>query len=1037
MGCPGCSLRLALSPESVTPLLAKRPTLSGLKSHFFGDYEILNEIARGGMGVVYRARQLSLNRLVALKMIQSHHLLSDEARLRFRVEIEAVAQLHHPHIVSLYESGEHDGAHFFTMRLVEGGDFAAHLKQDQPVRERIQLLVKVCRAIHYAHQRGILHRDLKPSNILVDEQGEPHVADFGLAKSLDHDTGFTFTSSVLGSPNYMAPEQAAGQSRQLTTAVDVYGIGAVLYHLLAGRPPFQAGTPIDTLRQVVDHDPAPPRTIEPQTDRDLETIALKCLRKEPVARYGSAEELAQDLERWLAGGPILARPLGPLATAWRWSRRHPVATALASALTLALLVIVVGMAFGLVRIRDAEERSSAHLRGSLLKEASSLRLMSEVGNRDEGLRLIREAGTLGGSLEFRRRLRDELLATLARTEPKFLPTQATNANPRPDLNGIHPRFQMAASVEDETNVVFCTLEEDKYNGRLVSHDGQVTRVDLFSPNGYYLALRHPGLVSVWDLRTGRQSLKRAGTNLVFAFHPTEEAIVFQESPNEAVWLDLPSGTERFRWTAPVQRPAGRASGWHTLSFSPDGRWLAGTSAGTVLIELLNPDTGQQIRLLTNTAGVIAMNWSANADMLAAATGDSRVLIWNPARGVLEWTSPVMIAPATSLAFRPHRDWLVAGCRDGKIRFIDTHQKRFIYEHEGDSRRLAFSPHGIRLGPVWSEGRLGWLQLNRTEAFVSFGAASATQRLTDGAFSPDGRVLAVGHAGSVVVCNPRLGRVASVRNDWRGAACVFDPRSNHLIASSAKGIWRNACELGGVRLSVSPLEMIHPGAHWRALAITPDGERFAAFHHQSNMVFVFDQTLTNSITSFQTHAGTEALAFSPDGHWLAAGSGAERSVRLLDVTAGKTLHNLKVGQLPRGAFSADGRWFVATGDRLELRKTPSWQAAPPLPFNESRPVLGAATFSPDSRILALVVNRFEVRLFDLRTFESLGVLRPPSPIQMMSLVYSPDGSQLAGLGAEGRLAIWNMREVQQSLADFGLAWDAAESAQPSRQTVAPW
>jgi serine/threonine-protein kinase len=307
-GCPGCSLRLALSPETASTPPPVAPAPPGLKSRFFGDYELLDEIARGGMGVVFRARQMGLNRLVALKMVQSHHLLSDEARLRFQVEIEAVAQLHHPHIVSLYESGEQDGTHFFTMRLVEGGDLASALGSNRPLRERIQLLVKVCRAVHYAHQRGILHRDLKPSNILVDDQGEPHVADFGLAKSLGQDTGFTFTSSVLGSPNYMAPEQATGKTRQLTTAVDVYGLGAILYHILAGRPPFQAKTPIETLRQVVDLDPPPPRAAKPATDADLETIALKCLRKEPAGRYDSAEELARTSSGGLKAGPSARGP---------------------------------------------------------------------------------------------------------------------------------------------------------------------------------------------------------------------------------------------------------------------------------------------------------------------------------------------------------------------------------------------------------------------------------------------------------------------------------------------------------------------------------------------------------------------------------------------------------------------------------------------------------------------------------------------------------------------------------------------------------
>ncbi len=1013
----------------MTPLVAKRPPPPGLKSAFFGSYEILNELARGGMGVVYRARQLGLNRLVALKMVQSSHLLSDEARLRFRVEIEAVAQLNHPHIVSLYESGEQDGAHYFTMRLVEGGDLAAQLKKDRPLRERIQLLVKVCRAVHYAHQRGILHRDLKPSNILVDAEGEPHVADFGLAKSLDHDTGFTFTSSVLGSPNYMAPEQATGKTRQITTAVDVYGLGAILYHILAGRPPFQAKTPIETLRQVVDHDPAPPRLTNPQADRDLETIALKCLRKEPDARYGTAEEVAQDLERWLAGDPILARPLGPLAAVWRWSRRHPAATVLGAALILALAALVVGTAMAAVRIQRAEQKSAAHLRESLLREASSLRLGSEVGHREEGLRLLREAAALGGPPEFRLRARNELLATMARIEPKFLPT-GTNGNAKPELNAVHPGFQIFASVEEETNLVIRTLDDGAFRSRVVSGHGPITRVETFSPDGHFLALRHPGTLTVWELETGRLCLAFPGTNLTFAFHTREDALVIQDAPYCAIWFDLPSGTERFRWTAPPPRMNGSRAGWQILAFSPDGRLLAGAAGGTRLAEFIDPHTGVQLRLITNSSITVAMTWKSTGSSLAVATLDGKISLWNPRNGDLQWSSPAMIAPARSLAFHPHRDWLAAACRDGKVRFIDTHQQRFIFEYPAENRRIAFSPHGTRLGPVWSQEQLGWLETRRAEAFTSFGVGRL-KNLTDGSFSPDGTVLAVGDLDGAVICSPRLGRRVSIKNSWRMSACAFHPQQNELIASDETGISRYGYELVSASLKLPSLGMIHPGPQWNAVAFTPDGQRFAAFNGQSNAVFVFDHTLTNRLASFGPHPEAETLALSPGGRWAATGSSRDSAVRIWDVATETLALSLPAGFQPRSTFSSDGRWFAISGGGFKLLHAGTWKPAPPLQFHEERPILGASAFSPDSRMLALVVNRFEIQLFDLQTFRPLGILRPPGQVQMTSLVFSPDGSQLAGFGAEARVAVWNMREVEGSLAEFGLAWDAPQPGSAMR------
>jgi eukaryotic-like serine/threonine-protein kinase len=279
----------------------------------FGDFELLQEIARGGMGVVYRARQMALNRIVALKMILAGRLATDEDITRFRTEAEAAARLQHPHIVAVHDVGAIDGQHYFSMDFIEGTSLAQKL-QNGPLPGRIaaRYVRLIARAIHHAHKQGILHRDLKPSNILIDAEDEPHITDFGLAKRLGGDSGQTRTGVVLGTPSYMAPEQAAGKSQQLGPACDIYGLGAVLYELITGRPPFRAETPLDTVMQVMDRDPPPPRLLNSNIDHDLETICLKCLEKDPRRRYPTAEALAEDLQRYLNDEPISARSFNVL-----------------------------------------------------------------------------------------------------------------------------------------------------------------------------------------------------------------------------------------------------------------------------------------------------------------------------------------------------------------------------------------------------------------------------------------------------------------------------------------------------------------------------------------------------------------------------------------------------------------------------------------------------------------------------------------------------------------------------------------------------
>ena len=403
--CPRCLVALALSTTvGEGQSTAAEPAQSPAPQRFFGDYEILGELARGGMGVVYRARQVSLNRPVALKMIAAGQLATPAQLQRFRLEAEAAARLDHPNIVPIYEIGEHQGQHFYSMKLIEGGSLAVRMTNDEyrmtgagggfhpscGIRHWSFVISKVARAVHYAHQRGVLHRDLKPTNILIDAQGQPHVTDFGLAKLFEEETTLTRSSAILGTPAYMAPELAAGKAAEATTAADVYSLGAVLYELLSGQPPFLAENVPALLRKIVEEEPVRPSVlcrsrreqdpdskseirnpkseIEPNLpsstaneaiDRDLEIICLKCLEKEPSKRYASAASLADDLERWERDEPIQARPATTAERFRRWCRRKPALAGVSFALAAAVIGGLVVTNFLLWRERQARRRALA------------------------------------------------------------------------------------------------------------------------------------------------------------------------------------------------------------------------------------------------------------------------------------------------------------------------------------------------------------------------------------------------------------------------------------------------------------------------------------------------------------------------------------------------------------------------------------------------------------------------------------------------------------------------------------------------------
>jgi tetratricopeptide (TPR) repeat protein/tRNA A-37 threonylcarbamoyl transferase component Bud32 len=406
-------------------------------------YEILFELGRGGMGVVYKARQLALGRHVALKLIRSAEFASDAELVRFQNEAEAVARLDHPHIVPIFEVGQHQGLRFFSMKLIDGSSLDRKLSEfttDFAASARLTALL--AEAVHHAHQRGILHRDLKPANILLDGQGMPHITDFGLARRIDSGTDLTQSGLPMGTPAYMSPEQARGEKGSLTTATDVYGLGSILYALLAGRAPFAGTSLAETLDMVREAPVLPPSRVNHRVPRDLEVICLKCLEKDPERRYPGARALAEDLDRWLRGEPIHARPVNPATRAAMWCRRHPLPATLAGLLALAVVIGLGGVAWKwreAALARDESEAINDFLIHKLLDQASP-RFNPRGASLTVGELLDRTSASLGGVFEGRPAVEASIRRTLGSTyqalglyekaEPHFRKTVELDARVR-------------------------------------------------------------------------------------------------------------------------------------------------------------------------------------------------------------------------------------------------------------------------------------------------------------------------------------------------------------------------------------------------------------------------------------------------------------------------------------------------------------------------------------------------------------------------------------------------------------------------------
>src|SRR5438128_225453 len=688
----------------------------GASSLDFGDYELLSEMGRGGQGVVYRARQKSLNRMVALKCIPIGQFTTPARLRRFRFEAEAAARLDHPGIVPVFEVGERDGFCFYSMKLMEGGRLDQALgSRPMPPRQAAELLVSISRTVHYAHQRGILHRDLKPANILLDSAGRPHLTDFGLARLIEQDSTLTRTVGILGTPSYMAPEQALGgraaegfsveeepgeQDRphrgdalvapgterhpkerfEVTTAADVYGLGAVLYHLLTAAPPFAGGTTFETVRLVLETEPRSPSSLNRAVDRDLETICLKCLEKDPRRRYGSAEALAEELERWLRREPILARPVGQAEQVWRWCRRKPALAALSAAVGLLLFVLGVGAPVAAFRIDRERQLAEAQA------YASDMNLVQEAWEKGN---LRRSQALLGSYL------------------------------PRPghrDLRGFEWRY-LWSLCQDESRLSFTNFPA-------------VVRAAL-SPDGRFLAAISGPTLKLLDYTTGRElkTLNLPIPNQEFSalvFSPTDTNVLATTSERTLLLWNLANGEITTSITLSNRGDA--------LAFSPDGKQLAVVGGFDLSLELWNLETRSQVWQRKGdswiTGDIRAVAFTSDGQSLVSSGGaGGNPLLWDIASGV---ASPFPLAHkgwVQACEFSADGGTLVTGATDGKV---------IVWDGSGRKARGRIVHPG---------GQISALRLSRDGRFLLTGSGDATVRLWEVAAGQPKRVYR-GHQGEV-------------------------------------------------------------------------------------------------------------------------------------------------------------------------------------------------------------------------------------------------------------------------------------------------